>query len=151
MRFDLFELVVKAELWKMLLSQHFRNCEESWWVHAWFLRVLSSFLFAPKEGNASCALRVCLPFRWDWINNTGLVWFIIMLCFYKFVTNNTFICHDTKAYIFVIQIIWPILFCNICLNVKWSFLQHSIQFWYSDGYLSVFYLKLLSCHFNIWS
>ena len=71
---------------------------ESWRVHAWFLRVLPSFLFAPKERNAICALCVRLPSRWGWLNNLGWVWFIIMLCIYKFVTTNTFNCHDTIAF-----------------------------------------------------
>ena len=33
------------------------------------------------------------------LNNTGWVWFIIMLCIYKFVTTNMFNCHNTIAYI----------------------------------------------------
>ena len=37
--------------------------------------------------------------RWGWLNNTGWVWFITfnVLSIYKFVTTNTFNCHDTKA------------------------------------------------------
>ena len=56
-----------------------------------------SFLFAPKERNAICALWLHLPFRWGWLNNTSCVWFIIMLCIYKFVTTYMFNCHDTIA------------------------------------------------------
>ena len=39
-------------------------------------------------GSQCLIVCVLLPFRWDWLNNTGWVWFIIMLCIYKFVTNN---------------------------------------------------------------
>ena len=104
----------------MLLSQHFRKSEESWRVHAWFLRVVSSFLFAPKELNAICALRVRLPFKWDWLNNSGWVWFIIMLCIYKFVTTNKFNCHGTIAKMMSNQY-EPKLTTPLSVMQKWLF------------------------------
>ena len=42
--------------------------------------------------------------QWGWLNNLSWVWFIIKLCIYKFVTSNTFICHDTI--VFYVHFMW---------------------------------------------